>query len=54
MRRKVNTPWWLPARASAEPRIPRCWKLFIALSTAILLGLAGAIALWLPEYRPVA
>lgn len=54
MRRKMNPPWWLPSRAIAEPRIPRRWKLFIALSTAILLALAGAIALWLPEYRPVA
>jgi hypothetical protein len=54
MRRKANLPWLRPARTVPQPRIPRRWKLFIALSTASLLALAGAIALWLPEYRAVA
>jgi hypothetical protein len=37
-----------------EPRIPRRWRWFIALSTGSFLALAGVIALWLPEYRAVA
>jgi hypothetical protein len=54
MRRRVNLHSLLSARTVPEPRIPRRWKLFITLSTASLLALAGAIALWLPEYRAVA
>jgi hypothetical protein len=37
-----------------EPRIPRRWRWFIALSTGSFLALAGVLALWFPEYRAVA
>ena len=52
MRRNVNL--FFPRRKTTEPRRPRRWKLFIVFSTAIFLGLAAIIALWLPDYRPIA
>jgi len=54
VRPKVSKHWFPRERAATEPRIPRRWKLFIALSTAAFLALAGVIALWRPEYRSVA
>jgi len=52
MRRDMNL--FFPPRKTHEPSIPRRWKLFIVFSTAIFLGLAAIIALWLPDYRPIA
>jgi hypothetical protein len=53
MRRKVKPYQFASSRAVAMPCMPLRWK-FIVLSTAILLALAGTIALWLPEYRSIA
>jgi hypothetical protein len=54
VRPKVSKHWFPRERTATEPRIPRRWKLFIALSTATFLVLAGGIALCWPAYRPVA
>ena len=41
-------------RKLVEPGIPLRWKLYLAVSTAGFLGLAGIIADWPPVYHPIA
>jgi hypothetical protein len=54
IRRKVDKHWLMTPQIVVEPPMPRRRKLFIAGSTALFLALAGAIALWLPEYQAIA
>ena len=50
MDRNTNLPFL--RRKKPGPRIPWRWKLYLVISTAIFLGMAAFIAIWLPDYRP--
>jgi hypothetical protein len=54
MSRRFNPSRTLRNQSEPEAAIPRGCKLFVAISTAVYLGLAGGIALWFPQYSAIA